>query len=100
MARLVLYVSLLLIIIHMTEGQSTSADPRCVCTVNVPTSGCGQTQGPSVEDQLLKSHVIALEAQIKQLVSDVENLKKERPNSNTGRTNTLLTGSRTHDLLL
>ena len=93
MARLVLQVSLLLTVIKMTDGQSTSADPRCVCTVNVPTSGCGQTQGPSVDDQLLKSHVIALQAQIKQLASDVENLKKERSNCNTGRTNTLLTGS-------
>ena len=101
MARLVLRTCLLLTVIHLTDGQSTSADPRCVYTFNVPPSDCGQAPGPSVDDQLLKSHVIALQAQVKQmandmkvmreqndkLASDVEKLKNDRPNSNTGRTN-------------
>ncbi|KAI0239761.1 hypothetical protein LSAT2_009483 [Lamellibrachia satsuma] len=90
---------------HLTDGHSTSADRRCVYMFNVPESDCDQTPGPSVDDQLLKSHVIALQAQLKlmasdmrvmqehiekldsdnkQLVNDVNNLKKERPNSNTG----------------
>ena len=105
MARSILRVCLLLTVMHVTDGQSTSADRRCVYMFNVPESNCDQTPGPSVDDQLLKSHVIALQAQLKlmasdmrvmqehiekldsdnkQLVNDVDNLKKERPNSNTG----------------
>ena len=64
-------------VIHVTAGQSTSADPRCVYTFNVPTSDCGQTPGPSVDDPLLKSLVIALQAQVKQLASDNKQLASD-----------------------
>ena len=109
MARSIIHACILVSVIYMTAGQSTSADPRCVYTFNVPTSDCGQTPGPSVDDQIWKSSVIALQAQVKQLASDnkqlandvralreqndkqdseLRNLKKERPNSDPGRTHT------------
>ena len=102
MARSIIHACILVSVIYVTAGQSTSADPRCVYTFNVPTSDCGQTPGPSVDDQLLKSHVIALQVQMKQMASDMRamrehidkqdselrNLKKERPTSDPGRTDT------------
>ena len=46
-------------------------------TFNVPTCDCGQTPGPSVDDQLLKSSVIGLQAQVKQLASDNKQLASD-----------------------
>ena len=102
MARLIIHACILVSVVYETVGQSTSADPRCVYMFNVPTSDCGQTPGPSVDDQLLKSHVIALQAQMKRMSSDMRamrehidkqdselrNLKKDRPTSDPGRTDT------------
>ena len=45
-------------------------------TFNVPTSDCAQTPGPSVDDQLLKGYVIALQEQFKQVVTDVRDLRE------------------------
>ena len=77
MARWIIHECILVSVIYVTAGQSTSADPRCVYTFNVPTSDCGQTPGPSVDDQLLKSSVIALQAQVKQLASDNKQLASD-----------------------
>ena len=66
----------LLLTVYGSDGQSTSADPRCVYTFNVPTSDCAQTPGPSVDDQLLKGYVIALQEQFKQVVTDVRDLRE------------------------
>jgi len=130
MARSIIHACILVSVINVIHGQSTSADPRCVYTFNVPTSDCGQTPGPSVDDLMWKNSVIALQAQVKQLASDVKqltsnnkqlasdnkqlasdnkqlandiralrehndmqdgelrNLKKDRPNSDPGRTDT------------
>ena len=102
---------------YLTDGQSTSAERRCVYTFNVPENDCAQTPGPSVDEQLLKSSVIALQTQFKLMVkemrvmgehidkltsdnkalqerndkqdSELRNLKKERPTSEAGRTNEL-----------
>ena len=65
----------LLLTVYGSDGQSTSADPRCVYTFNVPTSDCVQTPGPSVDDQLLKGSVVALQEQFKQVVTDVRDLR-------------------------
>ena len=69
-------------------------------TFNVPSSECGQTPGSSVDDQVWKNSVIALQAQVKQLASVtskltsdnrklarvVESLQRKLANSNTGMT--------------
>ena len=124
MERSVLLFCLLLAVMYLTNGQSTSADRRCVYTFNVPENDCAQTPGPSVDDQLLKSSVIALQTQFKLMVkemrvmgehidkltndneklvnvsnelqerndkqdSELNNLKKQRPTSEAGRTNVL-----------
>ena len=77
MARAIVHACILVSVIYVTAGHSTSVDPRCVYTFNVPTSDCGQTPGPSVDDQLLKSSVIALQAQVKQLASDNKQLASD-----------------------
>ena len=64
-------------VIYVTVGQSTSADPHCVYTFNVPTSDCGQTPGPSVDDLMWKNSVIALQAQVKQLARDNKQLASD-----------------------
>ena len=76
MAWSVLYMCLLLTFTYWSDGQSTSADPRCVFTFNVPTCDCAQTPGPSLDDQLLKGYVIALQEQFKQVVTDVRDLRE------------------------
>ncbi|KAK2174306.1 hypothetical protein NP493_812g02034 [Ridgeia piscesae] len=77
MATSIIHACILVSVIYVTFGQSTSADPRCVYTFHVPTSDCGQTPGPGVDDQLLKSSVIALQAQVKQLASDSKQLASD-----------------------
>ena len=67
---------LLLTFTYWSDGQSTSADPLCVYTFNVPTSDCAQTPGPSVDDQLLKGYVVALQEQFKQVVTDMRDLRE------------------------
>ena len=71
MGRSVLLFCLLLAVMYLTDGQSTSADGRCVYTFNVPENDCAQTPGPSVDDQLLKSSVIALQTQFKLMVKEM-----------------------------
>ena len=56
---------------YLTDGQSTSADRRCVYTFNVPENDCAQTPGPSVDDQIWKSSVIALQTQFKLMVKEM-----------------------------
>ena len=99
-ARSILHVYLLLTVIYAADGQSSAADPRCVYTFNVPASECGQTPGSSVDDQVWKNSVIAMQAQVHQLASVtskltndnrklarvVESLQRELANSNTGMT--------------
>ena len=56
---------------YLTDGQSTSVDRRCVYTFNVPENDCAQTPGPSVDDQVLKSFVMALQTQFRLMVKEV-----------------------------
>ena len=100
MARSILPVYLILTVIHAADGQSTAVDPHCVYTFNLPACECGQTPGCSVDDQVWKNSVIALQSQVQQLASvtskltsdnrkltrAVENLQRELVNSNTGMT--------------
>ena len=65
MAISVLRICLLLAILCVTDGQSTTAeDSHCSYTFKVPTNDCGQTP---MEDQLTKSLLVALQAQVKLL---------------------------------
>ena len=66
----------LLLTVYGSDGQSTSVDPRCVYTFNVPTSECAQAPGPSIDDQLLKGSVVALQEQFKQVVTDMRDLRE------------------------
>ena len=86
MVNAILSLSLLLSVVCVTHGQSTAGDNSgCVYSFKVPTSDCAQTPGPSVDDQILRNSVLALQEQVKQLVTEVRNLKKEGAASPTGR---------------
>ena len=71
MVRPVILSCVLLAVMYLTDGQSTSSDRRCVYTFNVPENECAQTPGPSVDDQLVKSSVIALQTQFKLMVKEM-----------------------------
>ena len=60
-----LRISLLLALLCVTDGHSTTADDsHCSYTFKVPTNDCGQTP---MEDQLTKSLLVALQNQVKLL---------------------------------
>ena len=63
MAKSIPYVGILLFVLFVVDGQSaTSEESHCSYTFNVKTGDCSQTPG---EDQLLKSSVMALQAQVR-----------------------------------
>ena len=75
MAISVLRIYLLLALLCVTDGQSTTAeDSHCSYTFKVPTNDCGQTP---MEDQLTKSLLVALQTQVKLLARNHENLTEE-----------------------
>ena len=66
-------------LVCVSDGQSTmSEDSHCSYTFNVPASDCSHTPR---EDRLLKSSVIALQAQVRLLASKLtdenEKLRQE-----------------------
>ncbi|KAK2153185.1 hypothetical protein NP493_2341g00002 [Ridgeia piscesae] len=77
MVNVILSLSLVLSVVCVTHGQSTAGDNSgCVYSFKVPTSDCAQTPGPSVDDQIWKSSVIALQEQVRQLTSDMRVLRE------------------------
>ena len=79
MAKLILHVGILLVVLCVADGQrTTSEDSHCSYTFKVPAGDCGPSPG---EDQLLKSSVIALQAQVKFLAGkqneDTARLREE-----------------------
>ena len=67
-----LCVSVLLIVLCVTYGQSTTSDDsHCSYTFKVPAADCSQT----CDDQVLKSSVIGLQAQIKLLTKEIATIK-------------------------
>ena len=77
MVNFILSVSLLLSVVCVIHGQSTAGDNSgCVYSFKVPTSDCAQIPGPSVDDQIWKSSVIALQEQVRQLTSDMRVLRE------------------------
>ena len=75
MAISVLHISLLLTLLCVTDGQSTtSTDSHCSYTFKVPTNDCGQSPK---EDQLTKSLLVALQTQVKFLARNQEKLTEE-----------------------
>ena len=102
MASYVLRLLSFVYVVFTTHAQSTRSEyPGCVCTVNVPPSDCGQRSCPSVDVQLLRSSVVALQEQVvtlasdnrkladdnRKLADDVGNLRRELSNSNKGTVN-------------
>ena len=88
MVKSILRVSVLLVLLCVADGKSTtSEDSHCSCTFKLPASDCSQTPG---EDQLLKSSVIALQAQFKLLASKLtdenEKLRQEIATIKAGKT--------------
>lgn len=78
MAALTVRFVLLLALLHMSDGQSTtSADSRCVYMFNVPASDCSQTPDSNGEVEVVKSLAVGLQAQVKQLVSELRDLRAE-----------------------
>ena len=77
MVNVILSLSLLLPVVFITHGQSTAGDNSgCVYSFKVRTSDCAQTPGPSVDDQIWKSSVIALQEQVRQLTSDMRVMRE------------------------
>ena len=95
MASCVIRFLLFVYVVFTTHAQSTRSEyPGCVCTVNVPPSDCGQRSCPSVDVQLLRSSVVALQEQVvtlasdnRKLAADVGHLRRELSNSNAGTVN-------------
>ena len=78
MARPVAQFVLLLAVLCESDGQSTtSVDSRCVYTFNVPASECGQTPDSNTDVEVVKSLAVGLQAQIKQLVNEVRQLRDD-----------------------
>ncbi|KAK2180769.1 hypothetical protein NP493_428g02035 [Ridgeia piscesae] len=76
MVNVILSLSLLLSVVYVTHGQSTAGDNSgCVYSFKVPTSDCAQTPSSSVDDQLLKSSVIALQTQFKQMANELRDVR-------------------------
>ena len=66
MVKATLYISILLFVLREADGQSTTEpNSRCTYTFSVPGSDCGQRDN---DDQLLKSSVVTLQAQVRQLI--------------------------------
>ena len=82
MAKLILHVGILLGVLCVADGQSTTSED-CSYTFKVPAGDCGPSPG---EDQLLKSSVIALQAQVKFLAGkqneDTARLREENAQQN------------------
>ena len=77
MVNVILSLSVFLIGVFVTHGQSTAGDSSgCVYSFRVPTSHCTQTPSPSVDYQIWKSSVISLQAQVRQLTSDMRVLRE------------------------
>lgn len=76
MKKSTVFVITLLAILTAAFGQTTtSTDSRCTYMFNVPASECSQTSGSSVDDQLLKSSVVGIQAQIKSLVNELKDVR-------------------------
>ncbi|KAI0234905.1 hypothetical protein LSAT2_014724 [Lamellibrachia satsuma] len=75
MAKSNLHIGILLVIFCVADGQSTtSEDVHCSYTFNVPAADCSQTL---VDDQLIRSLLIALQGQVKLLAGKQEELTEE-----------------------
>ena len=73
MASSILLVNVLLVVVCVADGQSTtSQDSHCSYTFRVPEGDCGKTPA---DDQLLKNSVVALQAQIKLLSQEIATIK-------------------------
>ena len=88
MVKSILRVGILLVVLCVADGRSTaSEDSRCSCTFKLPASDCGPSPG---EDQLLKSSVIALQAQFNLMASKLtdenEKLRQEIATIKAGKT--------------
>ena len=78
MARMTAHFVLLLAVLCEADSQSTtSVDSRFVYTFNVPASDCGQVPDSNTDVQVLKSLAVAQQAQIKQLVTEVRELRED-----------------------
>ena len=74
MAESIPYVGILLVVLFVVDGQSaTSEDSHCSYTFKVKAGDCSQTPG---EDQLLKSSVMALLAQVRLQTEQLKNFVK------------------------
>ena len=79
MATSVLRISLLLAVLRVTAGQSTtSEDSHCSYMLKLPAAECGRTP---VDEQFMKSSMIALQSQMKLLAAkhteDIRKLTEE-----------------------
>ena len=79
MATSILRICLLLTALCVTDGQSTTAgDSHCSYTFKVPATECGPN---AVDDQFMKSSMIALQSQMKLLAAkhteDIRKLTEE-----------------------
>ena len=72
MAKSIIHVGILLVVLCVADGQSTtSEDSHCSYSFKVPAGDCSQTPR---EDQLLKSSVMALQAQVRLQAEQLKNV--------------------------
>ena len=88
MVKSILRVGILLVVLCVADGQRTTPeDSHCSYTFNVPASECSHTPN---EDRLLKSSVIALQAQFRLLASKLtdenEKLREKIATIEAGKT--------------
>ena len=96
MVTSMLRASVLLVILCVAKGQSTTSDSHCSYTFKVPTAECSQAP---VKVELLENSIVALQEQMKLLASDNKKLREELATIKAGRLNIeFIVGSVSTDL--
>ena len=86
------YVGILVVVLFVVDGQSaTSEDSHCSYTFKVKAGECSQTPG---EDQLLKTSVMALQAQVRLQTELLKKIVKLANDVNEIRTENIKLASR------
>ncbi|KAK2172589.1 hypothetical protein NP493_941g02039 [Ridgeia piscesae] len=89
MVTSMLRASVLLVILCVAKGQSTTSDSHCSYTFKVPTAECSQAP---VKVELLENSIVALQEQMKHLASDNKKLREELATIKAGRLNRVYCG--------
>ena len=86
MVTSMLRASVLLVILCVAKGQSTTSDTHCSHTFKVPTAECSQAPA---KVELLENSIVALQEQVTLLASDNKKLREELATVKAGTLNTV-----------